>query len=155
MIAKTVAGVMSKDPTVIDGEATCHDAALAMARRRVRHLPVVGGDGRLVGMLTDRDLRHHLLSAPAAQEIGRLRVRDLLARTPVRDVMTRTVTVTRPEAELATVVTTMRERRIGSLPVTDDDGHVVGMVTETDLLRQIVTADGADADVAAIIVSYP
>ena len=74
--------------------------------------------------------------------------------------MTPSVFVTSPEAEFADATKLMRERRVGALPVVD--GHrLVGIITETDLLRRIVAADTAGGgtptmdDTTAIVVSYP
>jgi acetoin utilization protein AcuB len=148
-----VADVMSRQPLVIRGDETCHDAASRMCGARVRHLPVVAADGALEGMLTDRDLRHYLLSGPVVGDLGRVPVATLLKQALVRDVMSWPVFVTAPDADLVAAATVMRERRVGALPVVEGR-CLVGIVTETDLLQRIVGADAAYADVECVI-SYP
>jgi acetoin utilization protein AcuB len=58
------------------------------------------------------------------------------------------------EADIEEAARVMAEKKLGSLPVVDR-GRIVGIVTETDLLRRIVGADACCADVEAIVVSYP
>jgi acetoin utilization protein AcuB len=149
-----VKDVMSTEPVVIRGDESCHDAATLMGRRRIRHLPVVDAAGQLEGMLTDRDLRHYLLSPVAVRDLGHLSVATLLKQARIRDVMSWPVFVTALDTDLVEAVRTMRERRVGALPVIEGR-RVVGVVTETDLLRQIVAADTADDEVASVVVSYP
>jgi acetoin utilization protein AcuB len=146
--------VMSAAPVVTRGDENCHDATTLMFRRRIRHLPVVDAAGQLEGILTDRDLRHYLLSPAAARDLGRLSVATLLKQARIRDVMSWPVFVTSPDTDLAEVVKVMRDRRVGALPVVEGR-RVVGIITETDLLRRIVTADTADDEVACVVVSYP
>jgi acetoin utilization protein AcuB len=149
-----VKDVMSTEPVVIRGDENCHDAATLMCRRRIRHLPVVDAAGQLEGMLTDRDLRHYLLSPAAVGDLGHLSVATLLEQARVRDVMSWPVIITALDTNLVEAVRTMRERRVGALPVVEGR-RVVGVVTETDLLRQILAKDTADDEVAALVVSYP
>ena len=131
-----------------------------MHRHRIRHLPVVDTAGRLEGIVTDRDLRHYLLSPAVLPSLGREPVAGHLKKARVQDVMTRPVFVTAPETDLKDAVSVMRERRVGALPVLEGR-RLVGIITETDLLRRIVAAEPTatgtpeDDSTAAIIVSYP
>jgi CBS-domain-containing membrane protein len=56
---------MSKGIVTIDTAASCHKAVERMFHHKVRHLPVTGSDGQVIGIVTDRDLRHHLLAVGA------------------------------------------------------------------------------------------
>ena len=119
-----------------------HDAGLGTAEnlmrtRRIRHLPVLDRARRLVGILTDRDLRRTLLD-PALHE----RPRELpvtLERVKVRDVMTIGTLAVRPEMDVREAARIMHERDIGALPVVADANRVVGMLTATDLMQYIVS----------------
>ncbi len=89
----------------------------------IRHLPVVR-ERKLVGILTQRDvLRSGHWGKPAAREL------------PVSEVMTRQPTSVRPAMGLAQAARLMLERKYGCLPVCDDDGTLVGIVTEADFVR--------------------
>jgi CBS domain-containing protein len=79
----------------------------------------------------------------------------LLKVVPVSDVMSSPVLSVESDAELLEAARVMLEDKVGSLPVVEQ-GRLVGIVTETDLLRQICRADqSCPPDVADIVVSYP
>ncbi len=96
-------------------------AAEDMMLGEFRHLPVVDARGQVVGMVSDRDL----LRAKATRGGDGLFVRE---------VMSRAVLVLRPEAPAFRAAELMMERKIGAVPVVDEDRALVGIVTETDLL---------------------
>jgi len=135
-----VADCMTRRPATIQSDALVRGAAEMMRTRRIRHLPVVDHDDRLVGIVTDRDLRHVVFD-PA-----------LLARVPdfaealntltVGDVMTSSVITVRPETEIREAARLMHERKIGALPVVEH-GRVVGILTETDVLETFTKVLGS------------
>lgn len=146
--------IMSRHVITVSAAASCHDAVGVLARNRVRHLPVVDGDGRMCGIVTDRDLRHHLFEPEVFRAIGTEPVEQLLSKVPVSEVMSSPVTSIAGGAGLDEAARVMRDAGVGSLPVVEQ-GRIIGIVTETDLLRHIVGADACCADVATIVVSYP
>lgn len=131
------------------------DAVARMVRMRVRHLPVVNRDGMLVGVVTDRDLRHYLLAPHVFDRLGEGRVDELLGSVRVAEVMSTDVLTVEPEASLADAAAIMHDERVGSLPVVDR-GRLVGVLTETDMLRHLVgPKPGCSPECAEIIVSFP
>ena len=134
--------LMSKGITTIRAGASCQEAVERMYRGKVRHLPVVVDDGGLVGIVTDRDLRHHLFA------------RGLFEHDARRDIMSSPVISVAPDEPIEVAARRMLEDKIGSLPVVED-GCPVGIITETDLLRQICRADTCSPDIEYIVVSYP
>ena len=119
----SVSDFMTKDLVTL---RESDDLALAESLLKlggVRHLPVVR-ERKLVGILTHRDvLRSEQWGRPAAREL------------PVSDVMTPTPTSVRPATGLAQAARLMLERKYGCLPVCEDDGTLVGIVTEADFVR--------------------
>jgi CBS domain-containing protein len=65
-----VSELMSRDVVTIGDTGTCHEAVEQMCRRRVRHLPVLDREGALVGIVTDRDVRHRLFTSDVYRQIG-------------------------------------------------------------------------------------
>lgn len=134
-----VKDVMTRDPVSIDPEAPLGTAIDVMRRKRIRHLPVVDDTGRLMGIITDRDLRQATFAPALAEHLSlgaqrRLRgIGQALEDLRVKHAMTWVVVTTDPEAPIARAAVVMFERRIGSLPVVAD-GKLVGILTERDLL---------------------
>jgi acetoin utilization protein AcuB len=125
---------MSRPVATIRMTDRAHTAATLMKTRKLRHLPVVNGDGRLAGIVTDRDLRQVLFRGPLQARLGELRTS--LATLPVRDVMTWSVITVRPDTDMREAARLMHERKIGALPVVES-GKVVGMLTESDALAAL------------------
>ena len=124
-------------------------------RHRVRHLPVVTGDGTVAGMLTDRDIRHHLFRPEVFSEVGTVDVQSLLKKVTVSEMMSWPPVTTTPETNITEAASQLRRARVGSLLVVEGD-RLLGILTETDLLREIVRADGwCCPEVETIVVSYP
>jgi acetoin utilization protein AcuB len=146
---------MTPKVETVDLSTSCHEAATRMFRAKVRHLPVVDAVGRLAGIVTDRDLRHGLLAPAIFREGASSTIEEVLKRARVSDVMSSSVVTITPGEDLAAAAQLMRHHKIGSLPVVAD-GRVVGIVTEADLLKQLIReAECCCAEVPAIVVSFP
>jgi acetoin utilization protein AcuB len=135
---------MTAVPVTIRPDAPVAEAQHLMRHRRIRHLPVVE-EGRLTGIITDRDVRTALPSPATSLAVGEIRY--LLDRLLVERVMTRPVVTIRPDAPIASAVELLLAHRIGALPVVQDT-RLVGIITETDLLRAFAASAGPSSDVA-------
>lgn len=149
-----VRDVMSRNVVTVGPADSLRDAVARMSHARVRHLPVVDASARLIGIVTDRDLRHRLFTPEVFREVGQVSVETLLSAIPVKDIMSAPVVVVGPDVPLADAARTMLEDKVGSLPVVDNE-RVVGILTETDLLRRIVSADDRCWGPVDCIVSFP
>ena len=150
-----ISEMMSRDVVMIGPAESCLDAVVRMQRARVRHLPVVNRDGLLVGIVTDRDLRHHLFSPRVFEALGSAPVDVLLDRIRVAEIMSTHVMTVEAGASVGDAAGTMRKHRVGSLPVMEH-GRMVGIVTEVDILRQIARADATCVpECTEVIVPYP
>ena len=126
-----VRDVMSGAPITVDPETLMLEARQRMLEARIRHL-VVTDDSRVVGIMTDRDVRLNLPSPATSLSVWEFNV--LLARLTVREVMTSSVLVVGPDRSAAEAAQIMLDHKIGALPVVDG-GRLVGIVSESDFVR--------------------
>jgi len=149
-----VADRMQRDVITIDRDASLRRARRVMENHRIRHLPVVE-DRRLVGILTDRDIRQ---AAPSAVSSLSSRERDeFMDYVRVGQVMTRRIISVSPGTSLAEAARLLLRYRIGCLPVVDEH-YLVGIVTTSDLvgvLGQILGADGEEGRVEVDLPDEP
>ena len=123
--------IMMGSPVTLRPEDTLDLANDVIALGRIRHIPVVQ-DGRLVGMLSER-----VLMGAATTTIFGLKQRSksaLLKSFLVKDVMKKKVVTIKPDTSINEAARLMREKKIGCVPVLSE-GHLVGLVTTTDILR--------------------
>jgi acetoin utilization protein AcuB len=122
--------------------------ALALCReKRIRHLPVLE-EGRLAGIVSDRDLRS---AAPALGDPGRA---EALQNLQISHVMTRAVVITHPDDPIEEAANRMREKRIGCLPVVED-GDLLGILTSSDVMEALVQLTGAHEPGSRLVASIP
>lgn len=143
---------MTSDPKTISPDVSVLEAADRMQRERVRRYPVIGKDGKLVGIVSLDDLLR--ASPSAATSLNVWEVSYLLTQIKVRDVMTVdviTVTETTPLEEAANL---MLERKIGGLPVVRD-GILLGIITESDIFRIFAELLGANEPGIRLTVLAP
>lgn len=127
---------MSSPALTITPDTPFQDALKLMHERRIRRLPVVDRNGKLIGIVSERDLLHAAPSPATSLSVWELNY--LLWKLTVNDLMmTKVLTVT-PDALLQEAATIMLEKKIGGLPVVDQNQHVVGVITETDIFRALV-----------------
>ncbi len=127
-----VKDIMVKEVATLDIDDELSLANDIMRLGRIRHLPVVSGD-HLVGIISERDLFRSSL----AQALGyrNQETREVMKTLRIRDVMVGKVITVTPDLELREAVALMVERKIGCLPVVQDD-KLLGLITETDILMQ-------------------
>jgi CBS domain-containing protein len=113
----TVADLMTTNLITVNANEPLKEARAEMEIGVIRHLPVIDDRGRLVGVVSDRDLLGHMRAHRVA------------------DVMTRDVVTTRPDAPAADAASVMLDHKISSVLVVNDDEQLVGMVTQTDYLE--------------------
>lgn len=111
------------------------DAVATMVLRGIRHLVVVDGLHRVVGMISDRDVRNAVGQPREALELESLP--DELFNTKIRDVMTQEPRVLRQDTSLAAVVDALLADRYGALPVVGAEDRLVGIVSYVDVLHHV------------------
>ncbi len=132
--------LMTRDPVTVSPHTSVADAASALVEAGARHLPVVDPDGKLLGILSERDLRAYLqqdvkLWPDASSE--RL-------ETEVEAIMTPNPTSLLSGTRVGDAFGVFADERFGALPVVDDGEHVVGILSYVDVLRWL--RDSAEAE---------
>lgn len=135
-----VRDLMTAKPITVDPETPMLEARQRMVEERFRHLVVVE-DARVVGIVTDRDIRLNLPSPATSLSVWELNF--LLSKLTVGGVMSRAVLVVDPERPIADAARIMMEHKIGALPVVEN-GRLVGIVTESDFVRAMAGAIRGD-----------
>jgi len=130
---------MTRSVMTIGPEASVAEAAAVMARKHVRRLPVVdqhGPETRLLGMISASDILHAFPSDvnPFAVEAPA----DSQTPLTTSEIMNREVETTTPATPIEDAAAIMRDKKIGALPVLYE-GHMVGLITESDIFRAIVS----------------
>ena len=124
---------MSASPTTTDPKTSMSEARELMRRKGIRHLLVTEGE-RLVGIVTDRDLRRPKLSDVFKSWDQLYRINDEIQ---VEDIMASPALTIPEEATIQEAAKIMANNRIGALPVTDKKGKLDGVITESDILRAL------------------
>jgi len=131
--------LMSGAPITVSPDTTVFEARRLMLKERIRHL-LVTAHRRLVGIITDRDIRLNLPSQATSLSVWE--VNYLLARLTVGQAMTKSVIITGPDRDARAAAQLMLEHKVGALPVLDGE-HLIGILTETDILRAFARAPEA------------
>ena len=129
-----VSELMTVCPITTSPETPVLEARQLMIDKRIRHLLVTEGP-KLVGIIADRDVRLNLPSPATSLSVWEINY--LLARLTVESAMTKSVVTVGPRRDAREAAQLMLDHKIGALPVVDG-GSLVGIVTETDLLRAFV-----------------
>jgi acetoin utilization protein AcuB len=111
-----------------------------LKERDIRHLPVMEGD-RLMGIVTDRDLKEFSPSKATTLDVYELRY--VLSKAPLASAMHKDPLWLRPEDTIEKAALLMHDNKIGCLPVEDDSGKLVGILTRDDVFEALVVVTGS------------
>ena len=148
----TVKEVMTARVIWVKKDATFREMALALREHRVSAFPVIDDDGRVIGVVSEADLLNkEALGDEAGVLSGILHRRDQAKARGITagDLMTTAVAAVRPDDTVEHAARLMYDRRVKRLPVTDANGHLVGIVSRADVLAVF---DRADEDIRKEII---
>lgn len=144
---------MSSPAVTVTADTPFQDALSLMRERKFRRLPVVDERGHLIGIVSERDLLH---AAPSpATSLSVWEVNYLLWKLRIQDVMTESVITVSPDTPIEDAAQIMTSRRIGGLPVVDEHGLVLGLITETDVFHAFTELLGAGEHGLRLLVRVP
>jgi acetoin utilization protein AcuB len=134
---------MTTDVVTIDPETRIAEACELLRRTKIRHLPVTDKDGRLVGIVTDRDIRSAMPSNLSSEEAV-AEERKRIAQLKVKDIMTRDVVTISAMNTLEDALLLMQRTRVGAFPVVDRQNKLIGMISVRDLMRAFINVLGIE-----------
>jgi acetoin utilization protein AcuB len=131
---------MSKQPVTITADVPITEALRIMRENQVRRLPVLDSDGKLIGIVSEKDL---LYASPSpATSLSIYEMHYMLSRLKVTELMTPDPVTITPDTLLEEAALIMADNKIGGLPVMED-GRLVGIITETDIFKVFLELLGA------------
>ncbi len=132
---------MNRNPVLCAPDLPVNDAFDLMKKERIRRIPVVDKHGKLVGIVSDKDLLR--VTPSPATTLSAYELPYLLSKVKVQDVMTKKVITVTEDTPIENAARIMVDNKIGGLPVVNDDGAVVGIITETDIFKTFLELIGA------------
>ncbi|WP_227396601.1 acetoin utilization AcuB family protein [Jeotgalibacillus aurantiacus] len=140
--------MMVRDVHTLAPDSTLEEAIELMAKEKIRHVPVIDVNRKVVGIVTDRDIKEFSPSPFQTEN------REKLFQTKVLDMMTTPVITGHPLDFVEEVAVIFMEEQIGCLPIVSED-QLVGMITETDILHTLIQLTGATQPGSQIEVKVP
>lgn len=123
---------MQTNPITIRKDDSLRSAADLIKEKRVRTLPVVES-GKLIGVVTDRDVRLSWASSATSLEVREIYY--LLEEVRVKEIMTINVITVTPDTSIKNAARLIHDKNIGALPVVNEKNELVGILTETDIIE--------------------
>jgi len=132
---------MTVKVVTIQTDATVLDAQKMMATHHIRHLPVIDGQDRLVGVVTDRDVRS-ILPYDCYKDPDCSKEQEELAGLKIKNIMTVKPLTISPSDTIQDALLLIQHKRVGAFPVVDDTGKLKGIISVRDLLRAFTNVLG-------------
>lgn len=144
---------MSSPVVTIQPDLPFQEALRLMREKHFRRLPVVDKHGKLIGIVSERDL---LYASPSpASSLSVWEVNYLLSKIKIDRLMSTSVITTTAETTVEDAAHLMVENRVGGLPVVDDQNRPIGIITETDIFRTFVSIFGGGQPGLRLTLSVP
>lgn len=134
---------MTASPITVSGLTTLPEARQILSEYQIRHLPVIDKSGKLVGILTDRDLRSAYPSSVTSKEEAILAF-DHVQQSTAADIMTTTCSTLSIDARLEDALRIFERDKVGAIPVVDDENRVLGLFSQLDLTSAYGSLFGAE-----------
>ena len=144
---------MTHDPIAVSPTTSLSKCQKLMKTNSFHRLPVIDENRKVVGIISDRDVKSASPSKATSLEIHE--VQYLLAEVKAKDIMTPKPVTVKSTDTVATAALLMLDKKIGGLPVVDDDGVLIGIITDQDIFKVFVTISGARIDGIDVTVEAP
>jgi acetoin utilization protein AcuB len=134
---------MATNLITVGPDLTIFEAKKLMSEKNIRHLPVVDGQGKLLGIISDRDMRDAMPSTLLKKPDYEITL-GKIGGFPVSDIMTAKPLTIYPYYTLQDTLLVMQKKKVGALPVVDEEGYLKGILSTRDLLRAFVNVLNID-----------
>jgi acetoin utilization protein AcuB len=134
-----VSNWMSKNVITVDVDDSMHDAMKRMKEKEIRMLPVLK-KGKLVGVVTDRDIKRASASDATTLDVHELLY--LVSKIKVGNIMTKDPVTVPQNFTVEETAEVLLKHKISGVPVVDQNGQLVGIITQTDLFRVLISLTG-------------
>ena len=138
-----ISKVMTRNVVTIDKDADISQAQEKMSKHLFRHLPVVDENNRLIGIVTDRDIRSVLPSSHFAQENRPEEWKSSLTFR-IKDIMTKNPVTISPLDTIQDALILLHKKHFGALPVVVEEQKLIGIISVRDLLREFINVLGLE-----------
>ncbi|MCJ2166027.1 MULTISPECIES: CBS and ACT domain-containing protein [unclassified Pseudodesulfovibrio] len=135
-----IANWMTTDVVTITPDRSMMKASKVMKDKNISRVPVVDEDGKILGIISDRDIKDASPSKATTLDMHELYY--LLSEIKIKDIMTKKVVTIRQDETVEKAAVLMLEGHFGGLPVLDDDNRVVGIITDSDIFKVLVEISG-------------
>ena len=136
-----VSNSMTRKVLTVEPETDIFTAQELMADHKIRHLPVTEPNGRLIGIVTDRDIRS-ALPYKFFKQPSVVVEEDSFSKLKIKDIMTRDPITISPTYTIQDALLVIQDARVGALPVVKEDGILTGIISVRDLLRAFINVLG-------------
>ena len=143
---------MTPNPVTVRATDPISEAIHKMKEHDIRHLPVMD-EGRLVGIVSDRDLKEFSPSPATALDVYEMHY--ILSKARVADAMRKDPLRVAPDDTIEKAALLMHDNKIGCLPVVEADGKLVGILTQEDVFEALVRVTGARTDTTRLQMTIP
>jgi acetoin utilization protein AcuB len=131
---------MTNDVITVDEDTPMMKAAIIMKENNIRSLPVLNKKGKLTGIVSDRDLKDASPSKATSLDVYELNY--LISTISVKSIMTKNPVFVRPDETVEFAALLMLENKISSLPVINNKGALIGIITQTDIFKVLINIMG-------------
>ena len=132
---------MTKEPVSVLPTTSLAKCQKLLKMHNIRRLPVVDEDNRVIGILSDRDVKSASPSKASSLEVHEMNY--LLAEVKAKDIMNPNPITVKSEDSIADVARLMLDEKVGGFPVVDDENHRIGVITDQDIFNVFVDICGA------------
>ncbi len=132
---------MTKNPVTIGPDANVVEASELMKKERVHRLPVLDKDKKLIGVISEKDILYASPSPASSLSIHEMAY--LLSRLTVRKLMSKDPVTIRRDTTVEEAARLMVDQDLSCLPVVDEEGHLVGIVSKSDMFKILLELFGA------------